>query len=258
MGGSLSVTLAIENGDASARFRNPCVQTAYTSFAFLLPSSERNYSLDVPQFNLKIKWDLKQKKGKWKSIINAKRWLVPFFAFLSVKGKGQERKLISSWSKYVGNLLQLSVGWREKQEGSKGGEKTISFQKQLPESVFYNHHSAFSICSDISRVKKHQHKIVGALYRPTNLGERIRVFYFFKRPEIPLRTLNKSYTFTGAQTHLLLSWCLWYLSKPSSSGHLGARNVLFVLLFFITQFSGISSITRAFNAFTVIAGLFPL
>lgn len=150
----------------------------------------------------------------------------------------------------------LSDGERNRRGASGGGE--ISLQKQLSESVFYNHHSAFSICSDISRVKKHQHKIVGALYRSTNLGERIRDLYLFKRPGILLRTLNKSYTFPGAQTHLLLSCCLWHLSKPSSSGHSGARNGLFVLCFFITRFSGISSITRALNAFTVIAGLFPL
>lgn len=72
------------------------------------------------------------------------------------------------------------------------------------------------------------------------------------------RSLNNSDTFPGAQTHLLLLWCLQHLSKLSTSGHFGARNVLFVLCFFITQFSGISSITREFNAFTGISGVFPL
>jgi len=45
----------------------------------------------MTQFNFKIKWDLKLKKGKRNGIVTAKQCLVPFFVFLSVKGKGEER-----------------------------------------------------------------------------------------------------------------------------------------------------------------------
>lgn len=60
----------------------------------------------------------------------------------------------------------------------------ISIQKHLAENMFYNHHSVFSICYDISKMKKHQHKIVGALYGSTDLGVRSRALQLFKRPKI--------------------------------------------------------------------------
>lgn len=177
----------------------------------------------------------------------------------SFSEKKRRRKKINFWLIQICLKFVVFLCWVEREtRGEQVGGKNKCLQKQLAESVSYNRHSAFSICSDISRAKKHQHKIVGALYRSTNLGGRIRDLYLFKRAEIPLRTRNKSSPFPGAQTHLLSPWCLWHLSQPSSSGHLGARNVLFVPCFFIAQFSGISSVTWALNAFTVIAGLFPL
>lgn len=81
--------------------------------------------------------------------------------------------------------------------------KNISVQKHLAENMFYNHHSAFSICSDISRVRKHQHKIAGALYRSTGPGVRSQALQLFRKPKIPLRTPDKSCIFTETPTHLL-------------------------------------------------------
>lgn len=107
-----------------------------------------------------------------------------FHSLFFFQGKEKEKK--EHYFLINPNMLEICyislLGGERNRRGAREGKNHL--QERLPESVFYNHDSAFSIWSDVSRVKKHQYKILGALCRSTNLSETVRDLYFFQRPKI--------------------------------------------------------------------------